>query len=1306
MGYQKMWQRFVGADPRFGPVPFWWWSGEEVTEERVRWQLEKFHAGGLRNIGIIQLAPTGPQYGSVGDRPVFFSEGWWRMFEVALREAERLGMFLWFYDQIGFSGANLLARIVAERPQLAGYQLRRFRDEGEIPEGSVRLAERDGYRYAAVRQGFNWLDPNATHLLIDRVHGEFERRFPHDLGRTIAGSFQDELPPLPLWTPELSDTYRETFGERLEDALPALFEDAPDAAKVRRRVYRLAAEMAERAFFIPLGEWHERHGMLIGCDQAGPARRVEVHGAQRLYLDYFRTHRWYNSAGCDMDGEIKPHSSMVHLHGGKRVWLEAFHSSGWGGTLEETMHWLVPWFQSGATLYSPHAVYYSTRGGWWEWAPPDTGWRQPYFEHYPLFADTVSRICGLLSEGTHVADVAVHYPSYAVCGYLSLEDGGKDEHPMAVSNRMPNDKVAHIDRVYKKLTGRWNRKEPEVTGALRDVRRDYDVVDDSALSIASPEGRELAIAGERFAVVVLCGTTEMDEAAKRKLEAWIAQGGWVVAVDVPENEHRLAGATYVRTPEEAAALIDERLPKRIEGGGMTLQRRTEDADVFLLLPPHGLLAMHEPAEPGTELPEAARYRLRTDGEPELWNPVTGERRPLPHKRDGEWAELDVPFADWPAALVVCRRGRLAAAGPDAADSTAAGPQLSAAAGLKPAAPFRLPETSRGVSLKPADPAALPGGSRVAGLSGPWSVTAVPTLDNRYGDFDLHDERPALLGIERRSFKFRIERDPADGERAGWHQPGLDDSAWTERLWSESAYWQASKGESFDPEAAWPVVYSQTFGDLSFRTWAGRMGRVPRRFLNLGKVEPGETVCARTHVIAPQDGRYWIRAETNAELAGRANGREIDWTGGPEEMTAWIDLREGINELELRAKARSSGLIRAGVEVNRQAGEPLPKYIYVRSPNLQSALVQHVDGPPGRAVRQVRIEFAARGRAALHVNGTMVTEHGDFNPYIRQGQEEVDATAWWKEGRNEVKVTLPEGRGEVLVDGIVEYEDGGRTVFCTGTDWRDEQGREPLVYHEAVLQFAETETLWISPRPHPLKDVGWLMPESAPASEPLPFLADPSVIGRPVWLRFPLPAGAAEMTLRCAGRARAWLNGAEIALRGGKAEFPPQPAGAIMAIRIEPAGAESEAAVLKGPIRFRTAKVRGELGDWRTALCLPHHSGAVEYETTFETDARGRITLDLGHVRGTAEVWIDGRPLGVRLWRPYRYACGELPAGSHRLRVRVTNTLGAHYEIGRPSAVVGANNAVMYWTNKDQSAWRPVFPAGGLFGPVRLAAESE
>ncbi|QYC42450.1 hypothetical protein Nocox_24235 [Nonomuraea coxensis DSM 45129] len=71
-------------------------------------------------------------------------------------------------------------------------------------------------------RGFDYLSAEACAVLLDRVHGEFERRIGHWFGRVVAGSFQDELP--------------------------------------------------EEAFFRPLAAWHRRHGLLNGCDQQDPAR--------------------------------------------------------------------------------------------------------------------------------------------------------------------------------------------------------------------------------------------------------------------------------------------------------------------------------------------------------------------------------------------------------------------------------------------------------------------------------------------------------------------------------------------------------------------------------------------------------------------------------------------------------------------------------------------------------------------------------------------------------------------------------------------------------------------------------------------------------------------------------------------------------------------------------------------------------------------------------------------------------------------------------------------------------------------------
>ena len=152
----------------------------------------------------------------------------------------------------------------------------------------------------------------------------------------------------------------------------------PDPA----RLPRTRAELAEEAFFRPFADWHEQHGLLVGCDQQDPARAGRPVDGVQLYADYARTHRWFSAPGSDHHGDARIHSSLAHLYGRPRTWIEAFHSTGWGGTLEETFDWLLPWLRAGATLYNPHAVYYTTRAGWWEWAPPSTDWRQPYWRHH------------------------------------------------------------------------------------------------------------------------------------------------------------------------------------------------------------------------------------------------------------------------------------------------------------------------------------------------------------------------------------------------------------------------------------------------------------------------------------------------------------------------------------------------------------------------------------------------------------------------------------------------------------------------------------------------------------------------------------------------------------------------------------------------------------------------------------------------------------------------------------------------------------------------------------------------------------
>lgn len=130
-------QLFDNPPRDFGPTPLWWWSGAKVTRDRLAWQLRRFADGGVHNLVVINLAPAGPTFGARTDDPVWFGEEWWARFQDACEIAGDLGTRLWFYDQIGFSGANVQGGITRRHPEAAGRALRSRR--AVVTGGTVAL---------------------------------------------------------------------------------------------------------------------------------------------------------------------------------------------------------------------------------------------------------------------------------------------------------------------------------------------------------------------------------------------------------------------------------------------------------------------------------------------------------------------------------------------------------------------------------------------------------------------------------------------------------------------------------------------------------------------------------------------------------------------------------------------------------------------------------------------------------------------------------------------------------------------------------------------------------------------------------------------------------------------------------------------------------------------------------------------------------------------------------------------------------------------------------------------------------------
>ena len=108
-------------------------------------------------------------------------------------------------------------------------------------------------------------------------------------------------------------------------------------------------------------------------------------------------------------------------------------------------------------------------------------------------------------------------------------------------------------------------------------------------------------------------------------------------------------------------------------------------------------------------------------------------------------------------------------------------------------------------------------------------------------------------------------------------------------------------------------------------------------------------------------------------------------------------------------------------------------------------------------------------------------------------------------------------------------------------------------------------------------------------------------------------------------------------------------------------------------------------------------GTVVYRTEFDLPKASRRFLDLGEVRGVAEVTLNGQSVGTHWWgRTPMDIAGALKPGRNVLEVKVATSLNNYCRSLKD------NPAAMQWTRKGRQKPDPT----GLIGPVRLLGEKQ
>lgn len=896
---------FKTPPPGYGEVAFYWWMGDPLDRERLLWQLDYLAGKGIMGLQINYAHSDrgGLAWGlSYPSQPPLFSQEWWDLFDWFAKEANRRGMAVSLSDYtLGIGQGWYIDETIAEHPELRGSELRLLTYEirggerrdfrvpprvlcvkaynlgevtgslengidlrSEVTQGRLVWTAPASYPIwqiviisaETIPHSLDPLNPSTGKEVIRRFFQRFEDHLPNQGGKGLNFFFSDELEfglKGRIWTASFAAEFQRRKGYDLLTELPALWFDlGPRTAKVRLDYNDVRVALSEAGYFQPVYEWHQQRGMIYGCDHGGRGLQVDEFG------DYFRTQKWNQGPGCDQPMlehnliKNKVASSIAHLYERPRVWLEGFHSSGWGTSSADLTRATLINFIQGQNLLSLHGLYYSTHGGWWEWAPPCNHFRMPYWRHMNAYMDCVQRLSYLLSQGVHRCDVAILYP------VAPVEAGMDGERAVQVSFGLGQ--------------------------ALYDQGIDFDFIDFESLERSEIDGNELAIAGERYRSLILPALSAVRFSTVEKALKFRQAGGLVLMPGaLPTASDRIGG-----NDPWLDQMVQELAAGTLAGQALTLQRTLEiiqrsiPPDFAVVDPGHSdhagpLNMMHRVIGQKNVyavygVPKGSTCLFRSHGRIELWDPWTGATRPLPAERIVDNGTLiHMPLEANEIQIVVFGAGE---------------PEMEEE---KPSSRFF---------------------HEIVRLDGDWNFTLEPILDNRWGDFRLPPSKN-LLGAEIRRCRYAFDTD-GGGEARGWMQKEWDDSAWdTVTLGFEPQFWKLGPlPDSLDLSALEAQFTEQTAvhphhpvlidgksyfwqkyrfswskgieDDPGHQGYHGLKEEMHAEFIALGQL--GETFTSTQRFPDPTGSRYYLWTSVTAPQTGDAKM----WSGGFLPDRVWLN----------------------------------------------------------------------------------------------------------------------------------------------------------------------------------------------------------------------------------------------------------------------------------------------------------------------------------------------------------------------------------------------------------------------------------
>ncbi len=441
-------EKFKNCDSEYSTVMQWSWN-DRLDLDQLLMQLRQMHAKGIKGVFIVTR-------GGIVDE--YLGETFMHMFSECVREAERLGMTVWIYDEfynssgkagyktlIGHPEYSMKALVCNDVPKndVNHYKgiLKVYDTEDDSSKRIVRAIHANRSAFVNHQSFTDVSCKDATDRFLKLTYEKYRDYVGKYFGTVVPGSFSDEPhfymkydlftrstsdeyepeimmedPMVLPWTRDMIGEFEKRKGYDITDKIIELFFKIGRYKKTRFDYWDVLSAVFRENFVKNVYDWCDKNNLQFTGHFWEHTFPSPLHtGSTMPHYEYLHI------PGIDLlfnmktgqfgdDFIVKEASSAANQLGKPRVMSETFGASSWDFPFPDQKK-IADWqFALGINLVDQHHLHYSLRE-YRKRDHPQSFIHEPWWDEYKVFADYMTRISYAMSQGKYEADILVLHPS-------------------------------------------------------------------------------------------------------------------------------------------------------------------------------------------------------------------------------------------------------------------------------------------------------------------------------------------------------------------------------------------------------------------------------------------------------------------------------------------------------------------------------------------------------------------------------------------------------------------------------------------------------------------------------------------------------------------------------------------------------------------------------------------------------------------------------------------------------------------------------------------------------------------------------